>query len=113
MAGLEEFFDDMLAGFAGSSGDNDPGAHAVMTRSLLIGLFRSDCWCVQSMLRVAIANDAQPMDPPLHAPRSFPRVDCRAGVIVEPSFIGKDVSAANNAVKFVMDELFAGIQSRN
>lgn len=53
------------------------------------------------------------MDPPLHAPRSFPRVDCRAGVIVEPSFIAKDVSAANNAVKFVMDEFIAGIQSSN
>lgn len=34
MAGFEEFFDDMLAGFAGSSGDNDPEAHAVMTGSL-------------------------------------------------------------------------------
>ena len=40
-----------------------------------------------------------PMDPPLHAPRSFPRVDCRAGVIVERSSIVRDVSAANNAIK--------------
>ena len=39
------------------------------------------------------------MDPPLHAPRSFPRVECRAGVIVEPFSIGEDVSAANNAIK--------------